>query len=528
MSFWKPETIRAACSGLGGAWIVRPAQIELPKDRPSDLPLPDLHAPITGLSTDSRTIKPGQVFLALRGESFDGHRFVADAARNGAPIVIIDDPSAIPAGGIDGAPGCGVLKVTDTARALLKLAAAYRESLKRTKVIAVCGSNGKTTTTRLIDHLLGASGGGMRGSASAKSFNNSIGVPITILGARENDQYLVCEVGTNHPGEILQLADVVKPDIAVITSIGREHLEGLRDLAGVAAEEASVLKKLRASGWAITTDAPELADHVKGIANLVTFGRSGKATLRLTGVAHEIIDGRPWLTFTVNARQKHRTPLIGEHNALNAMAALAVARRLGVSDEKAALALATAGGAEMRLGIERIGGVTILNDAYNANPDSMIAGIQTACSLWNAGLTRSGRPPAGPGEPAAQGGRCVLILGEMLELGAAGDAGHRAVAEAIAERARTTPIDLVVLVGEGMTAARDALSDSGWPGERLKWFDSAAGDTAPAIAAMLSPGDLVLVKGSRRVRLERVVEAVRAALGPRVEIPSRGAPAGRS
>jgi UDP-N-acetylmuramoyl-tripeptide--D-alanyl-D-alanine ligase len=509
MSFWKPETIRAACSGT---WLVRPAQIELPKDRPADMPLPDLHAPITGVSTDSRTIKPGQAFVALLGENFDGHAFVADVARKGSPLVIVQDGAGIPASGIEGAEGCGIMKVADTGKALLKMAGAYRDSLKRIKVIAVCGSNGKTTTTRLIDHLLKAAG--MRGSASLKSFNNSVGVPLTILAAKENDQYLVCEVGTNHPGEIAELAAVVKPDIAIITSIGREHLEGLGDLAGVAAEEASILKRLRPGGWAITTDAPELAEHVKGIQNLVTFGRAGTAALRLTASAHEIADGKPWLTFTVNARQKYRLPLVGEHNALNAMAALAVARRLGVTDEKATAALATAGGAEMRLGIEQLGAVTVLNDAYNANPDSMIAGIQTLCSLKTAGL-------------GARNGRCVLILGEMLELGAAGESGHKSVAEAIVERSLSTAIDLVVLVGEGMTAARDALRKAGWAEDRLKWFETAANEAATEIAALIAPGDLVLVKGSRRVRLERVVEALRVH-SARVEVPSRSLPVSRA
>lgn len=499
--FWTPDNIRAAC---GGTWLVRPAQIELPKDRPSDLPLPDLHAPITGVSTDSRSLQRGQAFIALRGDNFDGHAFLADAIKAGAPIAVIDDPSAIPPGGFP-APGdaCGIMKVPDTGKALLRIAAAYRESLKRTKVVAVCGSNGKTTTTRLIEHLLASCG--LRGTASKKSFNNAVGVPLTILGAKETDQFLVCEVGTNHPGEIKTLAEVVKPDIAVITSIGREHLEGFGDLAGVAAEEATVLKHLKgggAVGWAISTDAPELAEPLRGVKNLVTFGRSATAMLRLTDARHEIQDGQAWLAFTVNARQKYRVPLVGEHNALNAMAALAVARRLGVDDQKAAAALATAGGADMRLMIERTGegggasGITIINDAYNANPDSMIAGIDTLVSLAAAGF--------------AGARRCVCVLGEMLEMGPASAAGHRAVAEAIVDRARRRPIDLVILVGAAMEDARDALQGMGWNSERVKFFHSADGPAAAEIAAMLREGDLALVKGSRRVKLERVVVAAKA------------------
>lgn len=474
--------------------MVRPAQIELPKDRPADLPLPDLHAPIIGVSTDSRTIRKGQMFIALRGENFDGHKFIADAVKGGAPIIVVEDEIGVAKGTELG--GCGVLRVADTGKALLKIAAAYRESLKRTKVIAVCGSNGKTTTTRLIDHLLGRT---LRGTASQKSFNNAVGVPLTILSAKESDQYLICEVGTNHPGEIKVLAEVVRPDIAVITSIGREHLEGFGDLAGVAAEEGVVLKYLRPNGWAIVTgDAPELAEQLKGVKNLVTFGKAKDATLRLTEAKHEIADGRAWLSFTVNARQKYRMGLVGEHNALNAMAALAVARRLGIDDQRTTEGLLTAGGAEMRLTVERFGegerAITVLNDAYNANPDSMIAGIRTLIALQQAGI-------------GGAGGRIVCVLGEMLEMGEAGASGHRAVAEAIAESGK---VDVAVLVGEGMREAERALSERGWGAERVRWFASAEGENAGAIARLLRRGDVALVKGSRRVKLERVVGELKA------------------
>lgn len=501
MTFWTPDHLRAATNG---SWIVRPPLIELPKDRPADLPLPPLHAPISGLCTDSRTVKAGQAFLALRGEKFDGHAFLAEVARAGSPILIVDDASGVPPGGFE--PACGVLKVDDTAKALLRIAAAYRKSLARTKVIAVCGSNGKTTTTRLLEQILSKS---MRGTASIKSFNNAVGVPLTILGAKENDQYLICEVGTNAPGEIALLGEVVRPDIAVITSIGREHLEKLGDRAGVAKEEASILAFLKpgatTGGWAVVTaDAPELADHIKGVPNLVTFGRSKDATLRLTATKH-IVDetGAPMLVFTINGRQECRLPLVGEHNALNAMAAMAVARRLGIDEARSCAALASARGADMRLAITDIGGVTVLNDAYNANPDSMIAGIDAAMAMRRAIPGRT---------------RTALVLGEMLELGAASESSHKAVAAHIAERARSDEggIELVVLVGAGMVAARDELVSAGWTRDRLAYLPNVDGDAAGEVAGMLSRGDLVLVKGSRRVRLERVVEALKETMGAAV------------
>lgn len=505
MTFWTPDNIRSACAGT---WLVRPPLIELPKDRPADLPLPPLHAPITGVSTDSRSIKPGQVFIALKGETFDGHDYVAQAARAGAPIIIVHDPASVPSGGFT--PACGVLKVADTGKALLRLAAAYRESLKRTKVIGVCGSNGKTTTTRLIDHLLGQT---MRGSASQKSFNNAVGVPITILAAKESDQYLICEIGTNHPGEIAILGDVVRPDIAVITSIGREHLEGFGDLAGVAKEEATILKYLKPGGWAVVTgDAPELSEHIRPLTNLITFGRGKDCTLRLTEAQHEIEQGRPVLKFAVNARTRCTLGLVGEHNALNAIAALGVARRLGIDETRSADALKTAASADMRLNVlsasVRRGGnagpASILNDAYNANPDSMLAGLETLLSLAGSPIVAGGRPT-----------RIVAILGEMLELGAASEQSHRSIADAIVARSERDGgagrVDMVVLVGAGMRHAERAFGDLGWREPRVRHFESADGPSARAIARLILPGDLVLIKGSRRVKLERVAEALGAA-----------------
>ncbi len=476
--------------------------IELPKDRPADLPLPPLHAPITGVSTDSRSIRAGQVFVALKGDRFDGHDYLAKAAEAGSPILVVHDTATVPAGGYT--PACGVLKVADTGKALLRIAAAYRESLKRTKVIGVCGSNGKTTTTRLIDHLLSQS---MRGSASQKSFNNAIGVPITILSAKESDQYLVCEIGTNHPGEIAMLGDVVKPDIAVITSIGREHLEGFGDLAGVAREEATILKHLKPGGWAVLPgDVPELAEHVKVTPNVITFGRGSGCTLRLSEARHEIEGGRPVLRFGINARTRCTLGLIGEHNALNALAAMAVARRLGLDEARCAELLRSAGSADMRLNVidasvrrgADSGPVTILNDAYNANPDSMLAGLDTLLSLSTAPIVGGGAPR-----------RTVAILGEMLELGAASEQSHRSIAEAIVRRSQGSHgVDMVVLVGAGMRHAERALGDLGWREPRVRHVDSAEGRSARMIARLIQPGDLVLLKGSRRVKLERVVEAL--------------------
>lgn len=498
MPFWTPETLRAACAGT---WIVRPPLIELPKDRPADLPPPPLHAPITGLSTDTRAIKPGQVFLALRGENFNGHAFAADAAKAGSSIIIVDDETCVPTGGFE--PAVGVMKVADTAQALLKIAAAYRRTLERTRVVAVCGSNGKTTTTQLIGQLLTSCG--LRGTASKKSFNNAIGVPLTILNAQPTDQFLVCEVGTNAPGEIAQLAEVVNPDVAVVTSIGREHLEKLGNLAGVAREEGSVFKYLRPKGCAVVNaDHPELLEHLDKAPMVVSFGRSDKANFRLTSVRHTLQNDTVGIELTFNGRFQARVPLIGEHNAMNALAALAVARRFGVDESRAIAALAGTNGPGMRLEVGRLGAggraITVINDAYNANPDSMSAAIRTAAAMGQE-LT-----------PAPS--RTVLVLADMLELGDAAVEGHTSVAQVLVEaftpqagEIGTAP--LVLLMGPQMAVAHAELVRARWPERSLVHLSSTDDAATRHIASLVAPGDLVLLKGSRRMKLERVLESLR-------------------
>lgn len=476
MPFWSLDNIRLVC---GGNWIARPEEPR--RKKPS------------GVSIDSRTTKAGDCFIALRGERTDGHRYLADVAKAGAAIAIVDRKELVPASLGD----LCVLLVADAGTALLKLGGAYRKTLETTKVIAVGGSNGKTTTTRLISAVLSKA---LRGSVSAKSFNNAIGVPLTILGAKRSDQYLVCEVGTNAAGEIATLASVVQPDIAVITSIGREHLEGLGNLQGVAQEEASLLRGLRPGGVAIlTADSPELAEVLRrdvakaasGGGGLITFGFGDHADLRLTSVEATSTGTR----FCLNDRNWYTIPLLGRHNASNATAAVAVARRLGVDNAAIESGLAEAKGAEMRLQRERVGTVDIVNDAYNANPDSMLAALRTFDEVC----------------PPKREARRVVILGDMLELGEASSASHLEVADAVS---RLVAIDLAVFVGPQFAEASSVV-------ERRRTIPRvvrhAAIDEQRAgeIAALLHAHDRVLLKGSRGMGLERIVKALRSAEPPR-------------
>lgn len=462
MSFWESENIRSV---VGGTWLAKPQK------------------PCSGVSTDTRTIKPGQVFIAIVGDQFDGHTKLADAAAAGCPLAIIDSPAR--AGSLPA--GLGILQVRDnTRRALSRLAAAYRRTLDGTKVIAVAGSNGKTTTVRLIDAVLGTT---MKGTASVKSFNNDIGVPLTILRATPGDGYLICEVGTNAPTEIARLSEVVSPDLAVIVSIGREHLEKLGSLAGVAREEASVLEFVRPGGAGVyNADAPELAAAIAALPpdhrprTMIGFGHSTGADIRVAEVSQDW-DG---LRFTLNDRASFRLGLLGAHNASNAAAAVAVGRRLNIPDDRIAAGLASATGPDMRLERLTIGGIRILNDAYNANPDSMRAGLETHRQVRAAG-------------------RKVVVLGDMLELGDHTESEHRGIGDLL----RTRPdLGWIVLVGPSMRSAAEAL-----PADRVLWLPELDESHAAEAAAGLQDGDLVFVKGSRRMKLERLIDAIRARFG---------------
>jgi len=462
-SFWRLESLRSAL-GAGTRWTRRP---------PSEGLLAQ------GASIDTRTLEQGQIFFALRGERVDGHQFLAHAADRGAALAIVEDGAA--AEGLGGS--MPVLQVESGRAALTKLARAYRRSMDHARVIGVTGSAGKTTTCRLIHAVLSAR---LKGTVSAKSFNNSLGVPITILSARPTDQFIVCEVGTSGPGEIAGLTDLLEPTAGVITLIGRAHLEGLGGLEGVAAEKSALLKGVRApggSGLAIApAGTPVLEPHLKGIQGLVRVGETADADLRVVSISPDA-EGS---IFSFADRSTYRVPLLGRHNAINAAMAVAVGRRFGLSPDEIAGGLLKARGADMRLARQRVGGIDFINDAYNANPESMLAAIRALRDL-GAGAARR-----------------VAVLGDMLEMGPGAADLHDEVLRALGAE---PGIDLAVLVGAEMAEAAGRLARSvGMP--RLEVIPSR--DDAARAAEWLRAGDLVLVKASRGMRLERVIDAASA------------------
>jgi UDP-N-acetylmuramoyl-tripeptide--D-alanyl-D-alanine ligase len=456
----KPLTLQQIRQTVGGAALTA---------IPADVP------PILAVCTDTRRMEKSSLFIALRGEKHDAHDFIPQAAAGGAIAALVDHPPATIL------PNVHLIQVPDTRKAMGKLASRVRQDLIG-KVVAVAGSNGKTSTKHLIDSALC---GKLRGSISPKSFNNDIGVPLSIFPADPRQDYLVLELGTNNPGEVAALTEIAQPDIAVITNVGAEHLEGLGDLRGVRQEEASVVKGLAADGMLVVNgDDRDLLEAVAAYkGQRVTFGFGEHNDL----FASDVRCNESGVTFSLNkSRREFFVPLLGRHTACNALAAIAVARKLGLREDEIIENLAHAHGPEMRLQLKKANGLTVLNDAYNANPNSMKAALETVVAL-----------------PAQ--GRKVAVLGDMLELGDATERYHRE----IGEYAASCKLDQLICVGTWAKVIADAAVSAGQPKATVtRYRDS--GTTAETIRHHLQPGDLVLLKASRGVRLEAVANALLA------------------
>jgi UDP-N-acetylmuramoyl-tripeptide--D-alanyl-D-alanine ligase len=435
---------------------------------PADAPL------VTAVCTNSKQMEKGSLFIALRGDKHNAHEFLPDAAAGGAIAALVEEPPA------DVLPNVALIQVPDTRAAMGKLARHVRKQL-RAKVITVAGSNGKTSTKHLIDAALR---GRLKGSISPKSFNNDIGVPLTIFPADPSQDYLVLETGTNHHGEIKILSDMALPDVAVITHSGAEHLEGLDDLLGVRRENAQIISGLKARGLLVVNgDDPDLLAAVtdwKG--QRVTFGFKEENNLFATDVQC----GPSGTEFSLNnSRRRVFIPMLGRHSACNALAAIAVGRKLGVPEDVIIENLAHSDGPEMRLQLQPVGDVTVLNDAYNANPNSMAAAIETAAAL-------------------EAHGRRIGVLGDMRELGRSSDRYHREIGQFAAANGR---FDLLMCVGKQAKLIAEAAILAGFPENAVRRFEDAK-SAATAFPDTLREGDLVLLKASRGVRLEEVAIAI--------------------
>ena len=435
--------------------------------------------------TDSSKAEAGSVFIALKGERHDGHRFIEDAVGRGATCVIVQ---RVPKKNHTGE--ATVVKVRDTLRALGDLAH-YRRELMAPKVLAITGSNGKTTTKEMLAAILeeaSLKGERLHGRVlkTEGNFNNLVGLPLTLLRLRQSHKIAVVELGTNHPGEIQRLAEVADPDGGVITSIAGAHLEGLRSLAGVAREKGALYRNVRVNGAiAVNLDDPwvkRLGANFKG--RKITYGKGGSVRA-LSWRLHSAQGVR----FTLQAGSRTcnvRLHYLGQHNIDNALGAAALALGVGVDLGAVRRGLAKARPFSMRMEVDQWNGVGIINDAYNANSASMRAALQTLAEL-----------------PCRR--RRIAVLGDMLELGKHTAKEHREVGKAAARAA----IDGLYLLGKQAPTMRRAAIAHGMRPEQVAVGRDHA-DIARQLREELKKGDWLLVKGSRGMKMETVLHELRS------------------
>jgi len=436
---------------------------------------PERRVQITGVSTDSRGTQPGDLFFALKGERFDGHDFVRDAFSRGAAAAVVSRPVA----GLEPHHYC--IMVPDTIRALGDLARFCRRRWGGT-VIAITGSNGKTTTKDMVHHILA---GERRARKAQHSFNNHIGVPLTIFALEADDKYAVLEMGTSAPGEIARLAEIAEPDVGVVTNVAPTHLQDLGSVRGVAVEKGALVAALRAEGMAVLNGdnvwCRRMARDCR--ARVVTFGFGRGATTRVVALE--------WLEWGTRFRTKDgavfELVVPGRHNVLNALAAIAVGRELGLTDAEMAERLRTFELPPMRLARRDVGGITLINDAYNANPASMEAALDVYAAL-----------------PVR--GRRFVVFGDMLELGRR----SRRLHEDLGARVAQARLDGLWTVGEESrwTAVAARAHNPALRVQEARHLEEAA----IQILSVLMPGDAVLIKGSRRMNLDRLLDLLVAGL----------------
>ena len=428
-------------------------------------------AVINKVSSDSRMIKPGELFVALRGENFEGHDFVEASAKAGATgaLVELNWTGNVP-------NNFALLRATDTLQAYQTLAANYRRSLAL-KVLAITGSNGKTSTKDFAASVLARR---FRVTKTEGNFNNHVGLPRTILEATSDDEVAVWDIGMNHPGEIAALSKIATPDAAIITNIGVAHIEFMGSREAIATEKGALAEAVGPQGTVVLNADDPFSQGIaaRTRAKVVFAGTTGGAVQAI-----EIRQGTEGSEFTIVEgahRCRAQLPVAGSHMVQNALLAVASGRAFGLSIEDCAAGLAAAPLTKARLQIKEIGGVHFLDDSYNANPDSMKAALRTLVELDTEG-------------------KRIAVFGEMRELGAESERGHRE----IGETAATLGVEQLITIGDVAELIAEGARAGG-----LNKVSSArsTAEAARLLGEIAEPGDLVLIKGSRAARTEEVIE----------------------
>lgn len=433
--------------------------------------------------TDSGKVTRGSVFVALKGERFDGHDFLREAVDRGAACLVVHKEP-----GVLRPKEATVIRVADTLRALGDMAH-YCRKMMAPKVLAITGSNGKTTTKEMVAAILERAtirGRALRGRVlkTEGNFNNLVGLPLTLLRLRGREKAAVLELGTSRPGEIRRLTEIADPDVGLVTSVAPAHLAGLRSLAGVAREKGELFRGMNPSGLAVVnTDDPwvrRLGKSFKG--DKITYGESGQ----MRGESR--VSRGAGIDFTLcvgSRRQRIRLRLCGAHNVANAVAAAAMACGLGADPEAVRAGLEAVRPFPMRMSLEKWRGIGILNDAYNANPASMEAALATL-----AGMKGSGNR--------------IAILGDMLELGKGSGKSHRELGNQVARYG----IDRLYLLGKEARRVRQGALLAGMEREKVT-IGKDHRHIARMVRREVRGGDWLLCKGSRGMKMEKVLGALK-------------------
>ncbi len=426
----------------------------------------DAHGAATGVSTDTRSLRKGDLFFAISGPNFDGGRFAGAAVERGAAGLVLEDAGGAPPPALAELPRDTPVLLHRSPRQALSGLAAWHRGRIAAPVVGVTGSCGKTTTKNVLLELLGNR---LRAVGSPDSFNNDIGVPHTLFLADEQSQAVVVEMGTNHPGEIAALCSTARPSAGIVTCVGASHLEGLGSVEGVAREKSALVHAVPEDGFCVLNADCQWTSAMRRLtrARVITFSLEGEGDMNAT----EVWSHPGGTTFRLEGREI-TSPLLGLHNVQNLLAALAACRGLGIPVEDVLPAVSRLKACRRRLERIQAGRLTIIDDSYNANPESARASVRVLAGLHGHA-------------------RRVLVLGDMLELGASAPEQH--------------------YVGELTRAAAAGAIEGGLAEANIVHLDS-TDEAIARVPALVRAGDVVLVKGSHATGLDRLVQRLVAFL----------------
>lgn len=435
---------------------------------------------VCGVSTDSRTVGPGELFIPLRGERFDGHDYIPAACQRGVRVFLAERERSA---AIEVPPGTTCLVVTDTLRALGDLAAFHRNRFSPA-VIGITGSNGKTTTKEMLASILSRTGEGLK---TVGNLNNRIGLPHMLFRLHGEHRWAVLEMGMSEPGEIDRLAEIARPHIGVVTNASPAHLLSMGSVEAVASAKGELLMRLPGGGAAVLNGDDPLVSCLPSPAGVrrIQFG-FGEVDVIAEKVRELGREGQAFDLCLPSGRVAVRMKVLGRHNIANALAASAAAHAIGIALDDIRMGLESFTPYEKRFSPEELGGILLVDDSYNANPASMGAALVTVRSL-------------------REGGRAVAVLGDMLELGESSADLHEQIG-----RLAAASVERLYLLGEmAGDVARGAMA-GGLPASSILVAENHAEIIDDAVR-FLAPGDCILVKGSRGMRMEAVAEGIRKA-----------------